>query len=318
MQVRVETLADLKRIKFNPFDTVFCVETEKEYFLNLSGGSLTPDDDDIVQAIHGANARYVAMVAKVIGGTPGSPAILDESGKIPLANMPSSVFTYKGGWNAATNTPTLADGVGTSGDTYRVTNAGSVDFGAGAISFAVGDKAVYNGTVWEKWDVTDDVATLKTYITAQATPTRVTGAAPDALGEYRSYLRNGSARTYTETNGSPTTAPGSTNGYVLYAPADYTAADASGQPSRYEIYIGLNKEPVFEFYSSTGRTGKINIEPFQRYGGVDVNGGVGVAYDPTTGVAQVYLPMYQGAIIYTHLDENGLGSSADIYFDIKC
>lgn len=164
MQVRVETLADLKRIKFNPFDTVFCVETEKEYFLNLSGGSLTPDDDDIVQAIHGANARYVAMVAKVIGGTPGSPAILDESGKIPLANMPASVFTYKGGWNAATNTPTLADGVGTSGDTYRVTNAGSVDFGAGAISFAVGDKAVYNGTVWEKWDVQDQEVPVGTYI----------------------------------------------------------------------------------------------------------------------------------------------------------
>jgi microcystin-dependent protein len=164
MQVRVETLADLKRIKFNPFDTVFCVETEKEYFLNLSGGSLTPDDDDIVQAIHGANARYVAMVAKVIGGTPGSPAILDESGKIPLANMPASVFTYKGGWNAATNTPELADGVGTSGNTYRVTHAGSVNFGAGAISFAVGDKAVYNGTVWEKWDVQDQEVPVGTYI----------------------------------------------------------------------------------------------------------------------------------------------------------
>ena len=67
MQVRVETLADLKRIKFNPFDTVFCVETENEYFLNLSGGSLTPDDDDIVQAIHGANARYVAMAAQASG-----------------------------------------------------------------------------------------------------------------------------------------------------------------------------------------------------------------------------------------------------------
>ena len=158
MQVRVETLADLKRIKFNPFDTVFCVETEKEYFLNLSGESLTPDDDDIVQAIHGANARYVAMVAKVIGGTPGAPAILDQNGKVPLANMPASVFTYKGGWNAATNTPELADGVGTSGDTYRVTHAGAVDFGAGAISFSVGDKAVYNGTTWEKWDVQDDAA----------------------------------------------------------------------------------------------------------------------------------------------------------------
>lgn len=85
-------------------------------------------------------------------------APLDGNAKVPLANMPASVFTYKGAWNAATNTPELADGVGTSGDTYRVTNAGSVDFGAGAISFAVGDKAIYNGTLWEKWDVQDDAA----------------------------------------------------------------------------------------------------------------------------------------------------------------
>lgn len=101
---------------------------------------------DIIQSIQ----------ATLVGGTAGTAAILDQNGKVPLANMPASVFTYKGVWNAATNTPELADGVGTSGDTYRVTHAGSVDFGAGAISFAVGDKAVYNGTVWEKWDVQDD------------------------------------------------------------------------------------------------------------------------------------------------------------------
>lgn len=79
-------------------------------------------------------------------------------------------FTYKGAWNAATNTPELADGVGTSGETYRVTHAGSVDFGAGAISFAVGDKAVYNGTLWEKWDVQDDDVPV---VTAPASVTPV-------------------------------------------------------------------------------------------------------------------------------------------------
>lgn len=109
---------------------------------------------DIIQSIQ----------ATLVGGTAGTAAILDQNGKVPLANMPASIFTYKGAWNAATNTPTLADGVGTSGDTYRVTNAGSVDFGAGAISFAVGDKAVYNGTVWEKWDVQDQEVPVGTYI----------------------------------------------------------------------------------------------------------------------------------------------------------
>lgn len=208
MQVRVETLADLKRIRFNPFDTVFCVETEKEYFLNLSGGSLTPDDEDIVQAIHGANARYVAMVAKVIGGTPGAPAILDENGKIPLANMPASVFTYKGGWNAATNTPELADGAGTSGETYRVTHAGAVDFGAGAISFVVGDKAVYNGATWEKWDVQDESAA---YAKLSDTKTAGTGAGTFTSGAWRTRTIN------TEDNDSAGIVSLSANQFILQA-----------------------------------------------------------------------------------------------------
>lgn len=42
------------------------------------------------------------------------------------------------------------------GATYRVSVAGTVDFGAGNITFKVGDKVVYNFSgIWEKWD-TDD------------------------------------------------------------------------------------------------------------------------------------------------------------------
>jgi hypothetical protein len=158
----------------------------------------------------------------------------------------------------------------------------------------------------------------KTYITAQATPTRVTGAAPDAIGEYRSYLRNAGARTYTETNGAPTTAPSSSNGYKLHTSADFATVDSNGEPSRYEIYIGTGKEPVFEFYSGTGRTGYISAFPFQRYAGTDVNGGFDVSYDPVTGIVQVFNPPYHGMSNYTGLTALGVTVTADIYFDIKC
>jgi hypothetical protein len=69
---------------------------------------------------------------------------------------------YKGLWNAATNTPTLVNGTGNNGDVYHVSVAGTVDFGAGNISFEVGDKVVYNGasSQWEKWDMTDAVASV--------------------------------------------------------------------------------------------------------------------------------------------------------------
>lgn len=67
---------------------------------------------------------------------------------------------YKGSWDASSNTPTLANGTGNNGDLYQVTAAGTVDFGAGNITFAIGDKVVYNGTVWEKWDMTDAVSSV--------------------------------------------------------------------------------------------------------------------------------------------------------------
>jgi hypothetical protein len=57
---------------------------------------------------------------------------------------------FKGVWNAATNTPTLANGTGNAGDVWLCNVAGTVDFGAGPIAFAVGDYAVYTGTVWAR------------------------------------------------------------------------------------------------------------------------------------------------------------------------
>lgn len=72
-----------------------------------------------------------------------------------------SPFYYAGTWSAATNTPTLSNlDTGVQGAVYYVTAAGSVDFGAGAISFEIGDKVANNGTTWDKWDMTDAVATV--------------------------------------------------------------------------------------------------------------------------------------------------------------
>lgn len=76
-----------------------------------------------------------------------------------LDSLPDPI-TYEGTYNATTNSPTLADGTGNTGDLYQVTVAGTQDFGAGNITFAVGDKVVYNGSIWEKWDMTDAVSSV--------------------------------------------------------------------------------------------------------------------------------------------------------------
>jgi hypothetical protein len=88
-------------------------------------------------------------------GVANGYAPLDGSSKVPVAFLPSAVMTYEGVWNASTNTPSLADGVGDTGMVYRVGVAGT-QF-TPPVSFNVGDYAIYNGTKWEKSDTTDAV-----------------------------------------------------------------------------------------------------------------------------------------------------------------
>src|SRR5262249_31478180 len=70
---------------------------------------------------------------------PNGVATLDGLGKIPAAQLPNSILTYKGLWNAFTNSPTLADGIGTAGDIYEVSVAGTQDLGSGPVSYNPGD-----------------------------------------------------------------------------------------------------------------------------------------------------------------------------------
>ncbi len=58
---------------------------------------------------------------------------------------------YRGVWNASTNSPTLASGVGTKGDYYVVGTAGSTSID-GISTWGVGDWIVFNGTAWQRLD----------------------------------------------------------------------------------------------------------------------------------------------------------------------
>lgn len=71
----------------------------------------------------------------------------------------SGALNYQGTWNAATNTPTLASGVGTKGDYYVVSVAGTTNLD-GVNDWQIGDWAVFNGTIWQKVDNTDAVVSV--------------------------------------------------------------------------------------------------------------------------------------------------------------
>ena len=95
-------------------------------------------------------------------GVPSGVASLDSGGKVPVSELPAAVLgalSYQGTWNASTNTPTLASGVGTKGYYYVVSVAGSTNLD-GVTDWLVGDWAVYNGTAWQQIDNTDTVESV--------------------------------------------------------------------------------------------------------------------------------------------------------------
>ncbi len=84
----------------------------------------------------------------------------------PFLNTPSfgssssSALRYLGTWNATTNSPTLTSSVGTLGDFYIVSVAGTTDLN-GITDWQVGDWVLFNGSVWQKIDNSNNDALLK-------------------------------------------------------------------------------------------------------------------------------------------------------------
>lgn len=104
----------------------------------------------------------VSSTVEVIAnrGQAGGYASLDANGKVPSSMLPNSIMEYQGTYNPSTNTPSLNNGTGNTGDVYRISANGTRNFGSGNISFNTGDYVIYNGSIWEKSDTTDAVSSV--------------------------------------------------------------------------------------------------------------------------------------------------------------
>ena len=101
--------------------------------------------------IDGSGVISVPAVATI--GVTNGIAQLGSDGKLVASQIPTSLsgaIVFKGTWNATTNTPTLADGVGTNGWEYAVATGGTRNLGSGNITFLAGDYVIYNGTIWQR------------------------------------------------------------------------------------------------------------------------------------------------------------------------
>lgn len=95
-------------------------------------------------------------------GVAGGYASLGGDGKVPSSQLPVS-GSYKGSWNASTNTPTITSGVGVNGDFYIVSVAGSTMID-GINTWAVGDQIRFNGTVWQRIPNSSAVSSVNGYV----------------------------------------------------------------------------------------------------------------------------------------------------------
>lgn len=103
-------------------------------------------------------------------GVANGVATLDATGKIPSSQIPNEFMSYKGNWNASTNSPSLADGVGSPGDVYRVNVAGTQDLGSGSQTFNVGDFCIANESiVWQQSDNSEPLYTAGAIVYAGST-----------------------------------------------------------------------------------------------------------------------------------------------------
>ncbi len=113
------------------------------------------------------NASVISKVLTGLSITGGAilstDTILAAMGK--LQNQLNSALggvSYQGSWNANTNSPALASGTGTKGHYYVVTVAGTTTIDT-ISDWKVGDWIIYNGTVWQKVDNTDNVISVNGY-----------------------------------------------------------------------------------------------------------------------------------------------------------
>jgi hypothetical protein len=81
---------------------------------------------------------------------------------------PLGAINFKGTWDATANSPALASSVGTKGDYYVVSTAGSTALN-GISNWGIGDWAVFNGSVWQRVEGGADVNAVNLTVSGSTT-----------------------------------------------------------------------------------------------------------------------------------------------------
>ena len=166
-----------------------------------SGNYITQLSGEATGAGPGAAAVVLtnsAVISKVLtgfntlsGAISASDSILQAFGRAQSQiNALVSGVSFRGVWNASTNTPTLTSGSGTGGHYYIVSVAGTTNLNGNA-SWSVGDWVVFNSvsSVWQRVPNSQLVSSVNGYTGAVSLTSADTGSSPST----RTLTINGTA-----------------------------------------------------------------------------------------------------------------------------
>jgi hypothetical protein len=156
-------------------------------------------------------------------------------------------LSYKGTWNASTNTPTLTSSSGTNGFYYVVGTAGSTNLD-GITDWQIGDWLLFNGSNWQKIDQTNLVTSVNGQTGAVVLSTTNVSEGTNQYytdARARGAISASGSLSYNSTTGvmsysTPTTdgvSEGSTNKY--YTDARARAAVSAGTGISYDSTTGV-------------------------------------------------------------------------------
>jgi plastocyanin len=112
--------------------------------------------------------RLATATTNQLGGIKVDGVTITINGSGVISANITGAIVFQGGWSAATNTPTLSNAssaYNTNGFEFVTTAAGTVNFGAGNVTFAVGDNVIYDGTKWVKIPIGSSAGTVNSLLT---------------------------------------------------------------------------------------------------------------------------------------------------------
>ena len=132
------------------------------YITSLTGEATATGPGAAAVTLNNASVTAKVLTGiNITGGTvQATDTMLTAFGK--LQNQINGLIgstIYQGTWNASTNTPALASGVGVRGYYYIVSVAGNTNLD-GITDWFVGDWAIFDGTAWQQVDNTDAVVSV--------------------------------------------------------------------------------------------------------------------------------------------------------------